>query len=325
MSPEGKRKKLEPVELLWGESEFLLREAAERELGDTRPMFVDAAEWAAGSTAALATPSLFGEARAMVVTSAQGLPDEAVEEILRYREQPAPDARLILLGVVSAGAKGPPPVLARRLKGVVRPRKVAITRRDLAEWVAERAKALEVSTTPAGIFSLIETVGEDPAVLAQSIAQVNAAFPDEGLTPKAVAAQFRGFGERRIWDLCDAAFGRDLPTALRHLAAMLEGRDEPLAILGGIAARLRDLIRIASLPPKMPPAKLAEAAGLRFDWQARRYRDQARGYTRDELAGFHGRIVDADRSLKMGAAGDVVLAQLVSGIARGSGGVARHG
>ncbi|MGH2740353.1 MAG: DNA polymerase III subunit delta [Actinomycetota bacterium] len=312
MSPS----KPEPVELLWGESDFLLRETAEHELADTRPRFVDAAEWTPGTaTSDLATPSLFGEARAIVVTTAQALPEEAVDELVRYAAQPSPDTRLILLAVVGSGAKGPPPVLARRLKGLAPARKVAIARRDLSEWVSDRARAEGVPATSAGISVLIDTVGEDPAVLAQSIAQVNSAFPDEGVTPTAVAAQFRGFGERRIWDLCDAAFVRDLPTALRHLAAMLESRDEPLAILGGIAARLRDLLRVSALPAKMPPAKLAEAAGLRFDWQARRYRDQARRYNQEELAGFHGRIVQADRALKMGAAGDVVLAQLVAGIA----------
>lgn len=310
MSPGPK-----PVELLWGESDFLLYEIVEHELADARPRIVDAGEWMPGTTADLATPSLFGEARALVVTSAQGLAEEAIDEIARYAAAPSPDARLLLLAVVSAGAKGPPPPLARRLKGLAPSRKVTLARRDLVEWVMKRAKAQDVPAKPAGVSALIETVGEDPGVLAQSIAQLQAAFPKEGVTPDSVAAQFKGFGERRIWDLCDAAFARDLPTALRHLAAMLESRDEPLAILGGIAARLRDLLRVSALPPKMPPAKLAEAAGLRFDWQARRYRDQARGYTQEQLAGFHARVVEADRALKMGAAGDVVLSQLVTAVA----------
>jgi DNA polymerase III delta subunit len=130
-----------------------------------------------------------------------------------------------------------------------------------------------------------------------------------------VAAQFRGFGDRRIWDLCDAAFGKDAPTALRYLAAMLAAGDEPLAVLGGIAARLRDLLRVRALPRTLPPGQVAKAAGLRFDWQARRYREQAARFSEDELVDLHARAGEADRLLKMGGTGDVVLTMLVSRIA----------
>jgi hypothetical protein len=66
----------------------------------------------------------------------------------------------------------------------------------------------------------------------------------------------------------------------------------------------------------MPLAELARAADLRFEWQARRYREQARRFTPDELAEIHARLVDADRALKLGGPGDVVLPMLVTKIAR---------
>jgi DNA polymerase III delta subunit len=162
---------------------------------------------------------------------------------------------------------------------------------------------------------LIEVLGEDPATLDQALGQLGSAFPEAGATPRTVTDQFRGFGDHRIYELCDAAFARDLPTAHRYLRSMLEAREEPLAILGGIASRLRDLLRVRGLSEHLSPAKLAEAAGLRFDWQARRYRDQARRYSPEDLAGLHARVVEADRVLKMGASGDVVLPMVVTAIA----------
>ncbi len=45
------------VVLLWGEDDFLLREAALELLGDLRPTEVDAAEWQGGELQDLATPS----------------------------------------------------------------------------------------------------------------------------------------------------------------------------------------------------------------------------------------------------------------------------
>jgi DNA polymerase III delta subunit len=68
----------------------------------------------------------------------------------------------------------------------------------------------------------------------------------------------------------------------------------------------------------MPPAALAKAAGLRFDWQARRYREQARRFSMDELVALHARVADADRALKSGAEDDVVLPVLVAAIAGGA-------
>ena len=83
-------------------------------------------------------------------------------------------------------------------------------------------------------------------------------------------------------------------------------------ILGGIASRLRDLIRVASLPPRMSSSEVAAAANLRFDWQARRYRDQARRTGLEELIRLHALVVDSDRALKGGWSGEVLLPSLVA-------------
>jgi DNA polymerase III delta subunit len=101
---------------------------------------------------------------------------------------------------------------------------------------------------------------------------------------------------------------------------MLEAREEPLVILGGIASRLRDLIRVRSLPPGLPRSEVARAAGLRFDWQARRYLEQATRYSEEDLARLHGDLVDADETLKQGGSGEVVLPVLVTRIAAAGGG-----
>jgi hypothetical protein len=103
---------------------------------------------------------------------------------------------------------------------------------------------------------------------------------------------------------------------MRSLRALLEARGgEGLMILGGIASRLRDLMRIRALPDRTAPAELVRRVGLRFDWQARRYRDLAGRFTLEELAQIHERVVWADRALKSGATDDVVLPMVVAAIA----------
>jgi DNA polymerase III delta subunit len=67
----------------------------------------------------------------------------------------------------------------------------------------------------------------------------------------------------------------------------------------------------------MPPAELAKRAGLRFEWQARRYQRQAARFSVAQLVRLHERITEADRALKSGASGDTVMPALVVAIAAG--------
>ena len=305
--------------LLWGDSTFLLRQAAIEAFGDIRPTEIEGPAWRPGATSDLATPSLFGEERGLLITAAQGLPREGLEELGRYASRPAPGGRLVLTYEVGPRAKGPPKGVLSALGKAVAVRRVAVDRKSLPEWVRERARVRGIPATPQGVQALVQTVGEDPGVLDQAVEQLASSHPQDGVTPRAVGAQFRGLGDRRIWELCDAAFGGDPAGAMRALIGMLDAGDEPLVVLAGIASRMRDLVRVRSLPPKTPLAEVARRAGLRFDWQARRYRDQAKRFAPGALSMIHGELVEADRALKQGGRGDTVLVKVVSRIGEAGG------
>jgi DNA polymerase III subunit delta len=306
--------KSSPVSLLWGEDEFLLREAALELLGDLQPVEVDGGLWQGGETADLATPSLFGERRALLVSSAKALPDEGVRELARYLEAPDPGAPLVLVAVVGDRARAPA-ALVKLVKGVGTVTEVKIQRKELPGWLLKRATAKGLDLAPDGAAALVDTLGEDPGALERALEQLATAFTGERITREIVARQFRGLGEQHVWDLCDRAFSRDLPGAMRSLRTLLEAGEAGLMLLGAITSRLRDLIRVASLPERLAPADAARQAGLRFDWQVRRYRQQAKRFSVEDLAGLHERIVWADRALKSGATDDVVLPMLVAAIA----------
>jgi DNA polymerase III subunit delta len=306
--------KSSPVSLLWGEDEFLLREAALELLGDLQPVEVDGGLWQGGETADLATPSLFGERRALLVSDAKALPDEGVRELARYLEAPDPGAPLVLVAVVGDRAKAPA-ALVKLVKGVGTVTEVKIQRKELPGWLLKRATAKGLDLAPDGAAALVDTLGEDPGALERALEQLATAFSGERITREIVARQFRGLGEQHVWDLCDRAFSRDLPGAMRSLRTLLEAGEAGLMLLGAITSRLRDLIRVASLPERLAPADAARQAGLRFDWQVRRYRQQAERFSAQDLAGLHERIAWADRALKSGATDDVVLPMLVAAIA----------
>jgi DNA polymerase-3 subunit delta len=303
---------LPAVALFWGEDEFLLRLAALELLSghEIRQTEIDAAEWRGGETSDLATPSLWGERRALLVTGCQGLPEQGLRELRAYIEAPAPDA-VCVLTQVSAARGGPP--LAKSVQsagGLVR--QVGLRRQDLPAWVLARARVRGVKLASSGAATLVAVVGEDPGVLDQAVEQLATAFPRASVGAEQVRVQFQGLGEQRVWDLCDRALSGRLSEALVILRTLLEARDDPLLILGGIAARVRDLVRVRGLPDRMASGEAARAAGLRFDWQVRKYRDQARRFSPEELAGVHERVVDTDRAIKGGAAPEVVLPALVA-------------
>jgi DNA polymerase III subunit delta len=302
------------IALLWGEDDYLLREAALQIVGDRRVTEVDAAEWQGSELQDLATPSLFGEPRALIVTDMRSLPKEALTELGAYLAAPDPDASLVLCCTVAERGK-PPAALVKLVEPAGRITQIQLQRKEVEPWVVQRAKAAGVDLSGPAARALVDTIGPEPAQLAAAAEQLAGAFPGQRVGPAEVQRQFRGLGEQKTWDLCDRAFGKDLPGAIRSLRSIEESGDEAIMVLGGIAARVRDLIKVRSLPDTIPPSQLAKAAGLRFDWQARRYQQQARNFSLDQLVAIHGQVVEADRALKSGATGDVVMPALIAQIA----------
>jgi DNA polymerase III subunit delta len=305
-----------PVALFWGEDEFLLRDAANTLLASHG---VDATEvsgrtWQGGETSDLATPSLWGERRALLVTDCQSLPEAGARELKAYLQAPSTDA-ICVLTLVSAAASRPPALtkLVQSAGGQVR--HVAIKRQDMPRWVLERATAKGVDLDPAAATALVGTIGVDAAALDQAVEQLATAFPRQRVGPPEVRAQFVGLGEQRVWDLCDQALTGRVGEALVTLRGLLEAREDPLLVLGGIGSRVRDLLRIRRLPPRMGSTEAARAAGLRYDWQVRRYREQASRFDDEGLEDLHSRVVEADRQIKGGVPGDVVLPALVMAMA----------
>jgi DNA polymerase III subunit delta len=302
------------VTLLWGEDAFLLREAAVALLRDVRTTELDAGDWQPGALQDLATPSLFGEPRGLLVTDCRNLPKDALAELAGYLAAPDPDAPLVLACTTTERGK-PPAALVKLVEPVGAVRQVQVARKELEPWLVQRAAGQHLDISPQAARTMVEILGDDLAQLASSLQQLADAFPGQRVTPAEVSQQFRGLGEQKTWDLCDRAFAKDLPGAIRALRSIEEAGDEALMVLGGIASRVRDLIRVRALPDRLPAGQVAKQAGLRFEWQARRYQQQARQFTLDELVAIHAQIVETDLALKSGAPGDVVMPVLIAAIA----------
>jgi hypothetical protein len=71
--------------LPWGEDPYLLPERALELVGDRKPTEVDVNEWRGSELRDLATPSLFGEPRALIVTDVRTLPEGSAGRARRVR------------------------------------------------------------------------------------------------------------------------------------------------------------------------------------------------------------------------------------------------
>src|SRR5262245_9404751 len=181
------------VVLLWGEDPYLLREAALEMAGDRRVTEVDAAEWRGSELQDLATPSLFGEPRALVVTDLRSLPKEAMKELGAYLSAPDPDAPLVLCCTVAERGK-PPAAIVKLVEPVGPVRQIQLSRKDVEPWVAQRGKAARIDLTGPGARALVDTIGPEPGQLAAAVAQLADAFPGGRVGPAEVRRQFRGLG-----------------------------------------------------------------------------------------------------------------------------------
>lgn len=249
-----------------------------------------------------------------MISDARSLTKDATAELAAYIGAPDPDAQLVICCQVAERGKAPA-ALDKLVKPVGDVVHVEIKRKDLEPWLTRRAGDLNLDLSVPAARTLVETLGEEPGQLVAALQQLASAFSGQRITPAIVAKQFRGLGEQKVWDLCDRAFSRDLAGAIRSWRSIEEGGDDPLKVLGGVSSRLRDLIRVRALPDRMPPSDLAKAAGLRFDWQARRYQQQAGNFSMQELLRLHDRVTETDRALKSGATGDTAMPMLVVAIA----------
>ena len=263
-----------------------MREAALARLGDVRATEVDAGEWQGGELQDLATPSLFGEARALLVTDAGRSPKDALGELGRYLAAPDPDATLVICCQVAERGKvagGPPEAGEAGRHDHARSRSRA---RSSSPGSPVGRRRLGVDMRPAGARALVETLGRSrPARRGPPAAGV-ARSQARRSRPQIVAQQFRGLGEQKAWDLCDRAFAKDLPGAIRSLTSIEAGRRRraedagrhrqpaPRSDQGSRAAR-----------PHAAGAGREGRPGSGSSGRPRRYQQQARNFSMAQLLG----------------------------------------
>lgn len=175
---------------------------------------------------------------------------------------------------------------------------------DMPSVVWQRAARMGVELEDGAVRALVDTVGADVAAVVAALEKlVLYVGPDSGarITAADVATVVAYVREESIFDLAEAIGGRDTPTAIGLLHAMLStSRAHPLQLLGLIARHWRNLMVARSLlDASAPRGEIQSALGLP-PFVINKLVGQARAQSVAALASGLRTIAATDQHLKGG-------------------------
>lgn len=290
-----------PLTLVTGPEELLVDRAVAEVVGAARSAdpaveICDIAPGALqpGSFAELVSPSLFGEAKVVVLRGIQDLGADQADEVKRYLTDPA--EQIVLVLTHPGGVKG------KALLDAVRKHKPAVVDCPKLTKPGERIAFLRGefrrsrrTITEEAAQAVADAVGSDLRELAAAADQLLA--DTEGTVDEAVVARYySGQAEVSGFTVADLAVEGRLGEALQQLRFALDTGVASVLITSALATGVRQIGKVASAGRNtnelgMPP------------WKVDKIRRQARGWTPDGLTVALRAVATADAAVK-GAAAD---------------------
>ena len=249
-----------------------------------------------GALAQVASPSLFGEARLVIVPELQSAPDALVLEILDYLSAPEPDVTLVL--VHRGGNRGKKLLDAVKKAGIPRVDASPVKRAgDKQAFVAAEFARARRRIQPEAAVALVDAFGTDLAELAAISRQlIEDSTPEPGqqaeqVTVSDVRALTSGRVESTAFAVADAAIAGKEQEALQLLQqAQLAGAD-PVPIVAAIASKVRSLAKVSA------PGATPRSLGMP-DWMLRNLSREARNWNDRSLARAIEAVARADHEVK---------------------------
>lgn len=238
----------------------------------------------------LRTSSLFGSAVCLVLRGVEQISGDLKTDLEAYLDDPAPDATVILV----ARGTGKIQRIARLAKQ--HGERVDVKRPadwDDAAWIAlvtDEFARHDRRADDGAVTALRAHAGTDTTALVSQVATVCAAAPPGTITVEHVEQAVEGRGRASGFAVADAVAERDPARALVALRGALESGEAPLALLGALTFRLRQLLRVRG-------GASAKDAGM-SPGQHRRTQALLRGFGPGELARCHERLAELDLELK---------------------------
>lgn len=272
---------LPPTVLLVGDEELLitraitaLARAARRQQPEVTDSELAGGNIDGGELHEALGPSLFGDARLVVIRSAQDIRKAALEILTPYLREPTSSVTIVLQH--AGGAKGKAVLdLARKAKaleiGCAKLSKPA----ERIDFVRAEVRADGGRIAPEAAEALVEAVGSDLRELAAAAAQL-VSDCGQDVDVDAVRAYYRGRAEITGWAVAEQVMVGNGPAAFESLRHALGEGVAHVLIADALADGVHTLARVASAG-RGDPYELARTLGMPA-WKIRKAQGQMRGW-----------------------------------------------
>ena len=251
-------------------------------------------------------PSLFGDARIIVIKEIQDLASDLNEEIISYLDNPDEGVTLVLWH--KGGVKGK--ALLERIKKS-KPHLITVEplkkESDKVEFVRSEFARLGRTIDSGAVQAIVDALGSDMRELSGVCSQLASdVTPGTPINVEHVAKFQRGRVETTGFDVADAVLEGKTDLALVTLRQALDTGVDPVMIISAIAGSLRTLAKVSGANRGSKSYELAASLGLP-PWQIDKARRQLAGWSPASLAGAVVALSQADADIK-GAASDPIYA-----------------
>lgn len=294
-----------PEDLLAERAVGAVQAAARRADPAVQVVDVRADTYERGDLAVHTSPSLFGEAKLVVIRGLEEASDDLIADARALVA--APEADVVLVLRHRTGTRGKGLLDAAKAAGAVLHACPQVkTEAEKTDFVVREFRAARRQVTPDAVRALVEAVGQDLRELASACSQLMAdTLPPQGRPTDAppvdtdvVERYYGGRVEATGFKVADAAIAGQTDEALGLLRHALSSGVDPVPVVAVLAMGLRSLAKVSAVGN----ARAADAARdlAMAPWQVDKARRQLRGWTGEGLAAAIAAVADADLAVKGG-------------------------
>ena len=174
--------------------------------------------------------------------------------------------------------------------------------RDMPKWIQARAETLGAPIHPAAVGALADAIGNDTRVVDMELRKLALYRSGATIRRQDVEAMVSYAREASIFAAVDAALEGRAGAALRLTHQLLDAGRPPTYLITMLARQVRFLILAKSLKAKgLQQAQIGGAMSLSGYPLTKTLQQEGR-FTARRLADIHRRLIEADLSIKTGAA-----------------------
>jgi DNA polymerase-3 subunit delta len=243
-------------------------------------------------------PSLFGEARLLIIRTGQDIRTAALAVLTPYLQTPSPGMTIVLQH--AGGAKGKPLLDVVRKAGALEIGCAKLTRADeRADFVRNEIRQAGGRIAPNAVAALLDAVGSDLRELAAVSSQL---VTDSGgaVDVDVVRRYHNGRAEVSGFAIADLAVVGNVPGALEAIRHALGVGVPHVVIADAMADGVRTIARVASAG-RGDSYELGKRLGMP-PWKVKRAQTQSRGWTEPGVRHALGTVAILNADVKGEAA-----------------------